>query len=615
MLRGFAKNDEVCDGSVKFSFEVESRVNQPLLFPCPREFRWTGSGGASFDAAPRISVEASLPAQGFAIRASADGVEISHADAPGLRYALAVLEQLRAHHGELDAFELRDWPDFPVRGYMLDISRDRVPTRETLERTVGLLELFRINHFELYTEHTYAFRDHEEVWRDASPMTPEDLQWLDKLCADRDIELVANQNTFGHMARWLKHEAYVGRAETPDGWQTRAGVFLNPAVLAPTEDNAKFAIDLAREVMQNFRSRTLNIGCDETFELGKGRSREEVESRGAGVVYLEHLKRLIEGAQAEGFDVLFWGDILRQHPELVEELPKQGATALAWWYEAPMDSPYIPEEVKEIASEFGFSENAQRGFAGHVPGFVAAGFPFWVCPGTSTWNTFIGRWSNARANLLDAAEVGAEQGACGYLITDWGDNGHMQPPSVSWLPLAYGAAVSWCHRANRDVDLAAALDAFVFEDSAEQVGALLIEIGDAYLGTGMSAFNGSALFTAIVGDSLLGAVGDPDAESLSATIGRFEAAEEVLARAELGCSDGPVVQRELAQAIRLARHGAYRLLRAAGEDRPTDEELRLDLSDAIAEQAACWRMRSREGGLVDSLARLEAALEKYEPEA
>ena len=202
MLRGFAKNDEVCDGSVKFSFEVESRVNQPLLFPCPREFRWTGSGGASFDAAPRISVEASLPAQGFAIRASADGVEISHADAPGLRYALAVLEQLRAHHGELDAFELRDWPDFPVRGYMLDISRDRVPTRETLERTVGLLELFRINHFELYTEHTYAFRDHEEVWRDASPMTPEDLQWLDKLCADRDIELVANQNTFGHMARW-----------------------------------------------------------------------------------------------------------------------------------------------------------------------------------------------------------------------------------------------------------------------------------------------------------------------------------------------------------------------------------------------------------------------------
>ena len=131
----------------------------------------------------------------------------------------------------------------------------------------------------------------------------------------------------------------------------------------------------------------------------------------------------------------------------------------------------------------------------------------------------------------------------------------------------------------------------------------------------MSAFNGSSLFTAIVGDGLLGAIGEPDVESLRATIGSLEAAEEVLGRSRLACGDGPVVQRELAQAIRLARHGAYRLLRAAGEDRPTDAELRLDLSDAITEQAACWRARSREGGLVESLARLEDALEKYEPGA
>ena len=339
---------------------------------------------------------------------------------------------------------------------MLDISRDRVPTRDTLERIVGLLDLLRLNHFELYTEHTYAFEGHEEVWRDASPMTAEDIQWLDERCAERGIELVANQNTFGHMGRWLKHEAYVDRAETPDGWRTKTGQHLKPAVLAPTSDNAEFALALVREVMANFKSRTVNIGCDETFELGKGRSKDDVEERGAGRVYVDHLKRLIEGAHADGFDVLFWGDILRQHPEFIAELPRERVTALAWWYEAPVDSPFIPDEVRDIAGEFGFSEGAQKGFAGHVPGFVEAGVPFWVCPGTSTWNTLIGRWPNARANLLDAAEVGTKEGAAGYLITDWGDNGHMQPPSVSWLPLSYGAAVSWCHAANRDIDIAAA---------------------------------------------------------------------------------------------------------------------------------------------------------------
>ena len=67
------------------------------------------------------------------------------------------------------------------------------------------------------------------------------------------------------------------------------------------------------------------------------------------------------------------------------------------------------------------------------------------------------------------------------------------------------------------------------------------------------------------------------------------------------------------QAIRLARHGAYRLLREAGEERPTDAELRLDLDDAIDEQAACWRVRAREGGLADSLARLERVRDAYDP--
>ena len=73
---------------------------------------------------------------------------------------------------------------------------------------------------------------------------------------------------------------------------------------------------------------------------------------------------------------------------------------------------------------------------------------------------------------------------------------------------------------------------------------------------------------------------------------------------------GPCV-RELAQAIRLARHGAWRLLRGAGHDAPSDAMLRDDLLEAIDEQRACWRLRSREGGLRDSLARLERTAATY----
>ena len=69
--------------------------------------------------------------------------------------------------------------------------------------------------------------------------------------------------------------------------------------------------------------------------------------------------------------------------------------------------------------------------------------------------------------------------------------------------------------------------------------------------------------------------------------------------------------RELAQALRLARHGAWRMLREAGGSAPADRLLRRDLEEAIEEQRACWRLRSREGGLVDSIARLEATLASY----
>ncbi len=57
---------------------------------------------------------------------------------------------------------------------------------------------------------------------------------------------------------------------------------------------------------------------------------------------------------------------------------------------------------------------------------------------------------------MDAALA---HGASGFLNTDWGDFGHLQYLPISEPGFAYGAAVSWCVDTNRDLDLAAALDA------------------------------------------------------------------------------------------------------------------------------------------------------------
>jgi hypothetical protein len=311
--------------------------------------------------------------------------------------------------------------------------------------------------------------------------------------------------------------------------------------------------------------------------------------------------------------VLFWGDIVRRHPDLVPELPRDGAVACVWHYDAPRDPATLPAAVREIAARFGLDDDALRGFAGQLPGFADAGVPFWVCPGTSSWNSLVGRLANARANLRDAADVGRARGASGFLLTDWGDNGHLQPPSVSFAPLLDAAGLAWNAERHRDLDLAARLDALLFEDGAAELGRACVAMGDLYARTGLVGWNASPLHAALVPGSSIAAIGAPDARAAAEVAEEISALMQDVARARPGCADGAIVVRELEQALRLARHGAWRLVRRAGGVLPDDAALRADLAAAIEEQRACWLARARPGGLGDSIARLEAALAEYGP--
>ncbi|MBV9253400.1 MAG: family 20 glycosylhydrolase [Actinobacteria bacterium] len=574
-----------------------------LLLPRPQRIE-LGGEGAPLDAPVHETRLDDLPAEGFELEIGPASVELRYCDESGLRYGRATLGQIRAQSADtLPGLTIRDWPDFPVRGYMLDISRDRVPTRDTLERLVELMALARLNQFQLYTEHTFAYRHHEVVWRDASPMTPDDIHWLDGLCRSRGIELVPNQNCFGHMARWLKHDAYRHRAETPDGYELLPGVTSQPAVLAPTEDNAAFALSLFDELLPHFTSRQVHIGCDETFELGKGHSAAEAEQRGKEAVYIDHLRRLVEPLVERGYTVQYWADIARKAPELVKTLPP-GAVAVAWNYEAPRaadESAPLPPSVTAILDQLGIDFEAFSGFDANVAPIADAAVPFWVAPGTSSWNSLVGRIDNAMANIADAADVGVARGASGFLLTDWGDNGHLQPPSVSFGPLVYAGAVSWARDANRGLDLPAVLDRYVFDGPNVSIGTVLDRVGRVWRMTGQRTFNASPLQAALAPAQGHMIMGDPDAAKVAAVVHELQQAIADLERWNPSCSEHHVAKRELLHACRMARHGAWKLALQAGADAPSPDELAADRSELAAEHEACWLLRSRPGGLRDSL--------------
>lgn len=512
-------------------------------------------------------------------------------------HAICTLIQIIEQCGRrLPCLTIEDWPDFPRRGVMLDISRDKVPTMDTLYALVDRLASWKVNEVQLYTEHTFAYRDHQTVWKDASPMTPEQIQALDRYCRERFIDLVPNQNSFGHFHRWLMHDEYAHLAESPTGvdW----GFMLTrprPFSLSPAVPETLTLLDsLYADLLPNFSSQFFNVGCDETADLGKGRSQALVEAKGSGRVYLDYLNQIAALVQKHQRTMMFWGDIIVEYPDLVPEIP-QGVIALEWGYEAthPFDT--------------------------HGALFAASGVPFYVCPGTSSWLSLVGRTHNAIENLRNAARNGKKHGAIGFLNTDWGDYGHMQPLPASYLGFAYGAALSWAVEANDGRDLSEALTLFAFEDTSGLMGKLAHDLGSAYhLYTDAPNQN-----SAVIVRALFNTLAELREKSLFVIDGAFRVAPEQvrqvsaeLERLNVALNDAapadPLVVPEYKVAIALFQHACKRLLLAAGDPTITKASLAAELRPLLGVYAERWLARNRVGGLGDSLTRLMRLLAEYE---
>ena len=557
----------------------------------------------------RVDPALHLPAEGFHLRIAREGIELEAPDARGLNWGASALVQIALQRApQLPCLEIRDWPDLAERGYMLDVSRDRVPTMATLAEIADLCELLRLNQLQLYTEHTFRYRDHAEVWRGASPLTPDEIRTLDGWCAARGVELVPNQNGFGHMERWLRHPRYAPLAELGEGEQGPG------TTLAPTPESVALVHSLYAELLPCFASRKVNVGCDEPFELGRGRSRARVAELGKGRVYLDYLLELVRPLAAQGRTVQFWGDIIGQHPELIPELPREHLVALAWGYEAPLALSELPETLRANITRAGVDVEALRGFAIQAERYTRAGVPFMVCPGTSSWLSLIGRVPNALGNIRDAANVGVAQGARGLLVTDWGDAGHLQPPAVSLPGLCYAAALAWSSDSHAELDLFGAIDALVVRDATRTIGPALARLGGLSAETGIRALNSSPLAIALLRPfkGYTPTWGRTSRARLDAIVAEIDRTRAELASAKPQAFGGPLVARELAQAAGLARHGAFRLMHACLGDGPKPELLHDDLEGLIAEQRECWLLRSREGGLDDSLRQLERARLEYD---
>lgn len=367
-----------------------------------------------------LNIDKTLEEEAYQLSVRPDGVTITGGK-KGLLYGIQTLRQLLGEYGAMiPAVEIEDKPEFSRRGFYHDVTRGRVPTLRYLKKLADRMSYYKLNELQLYVEHTYLFRDLPELWREETPLTAEEILEFDEYCAGLGIELVPSLASFGHLYTLLSTKTYAALCELPDS-ETKAFSFLDRMQHHTMNVSDPASLELSKtlitEYMSLFRTNKFNLCADETFDLGKGRSKETADKIGTKEMYIAYVKELCDYLISKGKQPMFWGDVICGFPEYLSRLPKE-TICLNWGY-APNQRE---EETRRLAE---------------------AGAKQYVCPGVAGWNMFVNKISSSYQNIRRMCDYGKKYGAIGVLNTDWGDFGHVNHPDFSVPGMIYGACFSW----------------------------------------------------------------------------------------------------------------------------------------------------------------------------
>jgi hypothetical protein len=368
------------------------------------------SGGATPTEMP-----GDMKPEGYAIIPDGKGLALTAASDAGVFYALQTVKQLVTGSGAnavLHTATIRDWPAMKYRGLDDDLSRGPITTLDFQKQLIRTIASYKINLYSPYFEHTAIYAANPLLAPPGGGISASDAAALVAYARLYHVTVVPEQEAFGHLHNQLLWEQVQPLAETPHG-----------AVLAPGQPGS---IALIRqeftELAAEYPGPFLHIGADETVDLGTGQTKDEVDARGLGPVYLDFMQQIATALQPLHRRLLFWGDIAQDSPDLLKALPqsfKDATIAIAWGYN--------PEP---------------RGFARLLTPFTNAGFETWVSPSVHNFRVVYPDYNLALANIQQFTRDGQRLGSTGQLNTIWNDDGEGLI-NQDWYGVLFGAAAAW----------------------------------------------------------------------------------------------------------------------------------------------------------------------------
>ncbi len=357
--------------------------------------------------------DAELGEEGYLLQIGRKQILVVANGQAGAFYGVQTLVQLLRGYPDPEALPrmtVRDYPSIAFRCVMDDISRGPIPTMEYMKKQVRRYAEMKINHMSFYIEHVVKTKTYPDFAPSDGGISVEEFAELSEYAADYHIRLVGSFQSLGHFENILSHPQF-----RPLGATERMLDPLNPDVI-------EFLGAVYGEMAPAFSSPIFTPNLDEAWDLSRGGLRGPAAELGPAKIYAGHATRIDSVLRGLGKRTLMWGDIILEHPEILEMIPPDVILG-AWNYDAA------------------------ESFAGFIDPLKGAGFDFTVSPGVLNSNRLIPDFRMTTTNIRNFINEGYEKGTVGVYCTVW-DDGGMHFFNHTWYGVAYSAEQSW--RPNRE---------------------------------------------------------------------------------------------------------------------------------------------------------------------
>ncbi|MEV0583938.1 glycoside hydrolase family 20 protein [Nonomuraea sp. NPDC050310] len=241
---------------------------RPFVVPALQE--WTGGEGVFVPGVVRRELAPTgLGDEGYRLEITPDAATVTAETERGLIHGAATLDQLLAR-GPAPCGVAEDWPNYPVRGYLLDVGR-RYVTPELIHRLLRLMGRFKLNELQLHLNDNeikppdgdwnralHGFRLRSAAFPGlASPESYSRADWdgFEDLAAAHGITLVPEIDAPAHARSFIAYDPSLGH----DGGDSDHLDLANPA-----------ATELVKAVITEFvpwfRGPAVHFGADEYYQ-------------------------------------------------------------------------------------------------------------------------------------------------------------------------------------------------------------------------------------------------------------------------------------------------------------------------------------------------------------